>query len=209
MNDIARVWASRELLYSARSYDGAGRDVLAIRGSSGVLLSAPHGVNHHVGDDPKVADMFTGSLAELLADLGAHSVVAERRRAMPWTSWASRRDEFFAQLTRLSADASFVVDIHGMKDEYRVDVCLGLGSSPGAREMRFAQQVETEFADLIVTRNVPFAGRGSRTVTTYLQSLGVPCVQVELARQVRDPVGNPDASARLVAGLLACLREQC
>lgn len=204
------TWLAREARYAAANYDGDGEPITLVERASSVLITAPHAVNHHRPDGTaKVADLATGSLAEIVAEATGHSVLTASRRVEPWAAWNERDDPFgralATQLTR--SDLGLVVDLHGMSDEHGVDLCIGLGPQPGDAESIIAEALQREFAELTVVRNAPFPARATSTITAHVQGRGLSAVQLEIARRWRRPEADAPRARRLLEGLEACLRH--
>ena len=169
----------------------------------GVLLTAPHATRHRGRDGQvKLADAATGALGRVVAAAtGAACLVTHGS----WPGNANHdpleRCAFKQRVVHLITDQPdlVVVDLHGMRDDHGVDVCVGThvdGPSP------LADLVEASLAGsgLRCRRNDPFAARDPNTVTATVLGRRVPVVQLEVAARWRDPVDRTeDARAFLVA----------
>jgi hypothetical protein len=174
--DIA-VPPPRDLRLPAAVREGAA-DPWRERAGTGLLLSAPHEVEHRREGRSKRAETGTAALAfALAAELGAAALcTADVQRGD--SNW----DVGHAYVDRAAALAAGgpVLDLHVMRPR-GVDICLGLGPRPAlVGSLWRVLADEAVAAGLRLAVNWPFAA-GPRTVTGQLQARGVAAVQVELA----------------------------
>lgn len=200
---VAATWCDRERRYQEGRYDGAGAvdAVGQVTGWLPVLLSAGHAVTHFRHGAPKRADIGTGGLAELLAErVGAHAITSTGI-AMTDPNY-DPHGTFKDHLLDLACRVEAVVDLHGMTDGYGPDVCLGSGALPALADgLIVVFRAELEVAGFFVTVDDPFLADRPTTVTSTAQAAGVPALQLEIARRVRNPWQDPETAARLVGAL--------
>lgn len=206
--DVAAMfagWLYAEDRRAQGRYAGAGTDTLGVRrGRCGALVTAPHAVAHWRDGARKPADMGTGFLADVLAQLlDADVVVAEGEQ--------SRDGNYDPDGVFKAALAGFtprlVLDVHGMADRHGPDVCLGLGGLPRAAEPLaevFAGALRS--AGFVVSVNVPFAATGDHTVTSTFQRRGIAALQLEVAARNRRPHGDLVTVMRLAESLAGAAR---
>ncbi|WP_143172236.1 N-formylglutamate amidohydrolase [Pseudonocardia thermophila] len=168
----------------------------------GVVLSAPHEVDHVRDGAEKRAERGTGRLAFALARaVGAAGIRTHGPQAAD-PNWDTGHP-YTARLARLSPDAP-VVDLHMMRDR-GVEVCVGLGPVPDLADGLWQPLVEEAVAAGLRTAvNWPFPAR-KRTVTAALQRAGRRAVQVELTWDCYDPT-HPSMPLAYLALLRAVQR---
>ena len=174
-------------LYESQEWRSPDHDVREVSGL-GVLLTAGH-ASAHVNRESgltKAAEVGTGPLAIALAEAsGAAGLVLGRAvRANPNHDEVGECSFKQRVLWLLSQQARVVLDLHGMRDEHGVDVCLGEGLDPGGRIGRIAVSAFEEVG-LRVVCNDPFDARRSGTVTRSVQEAGGDALQIEIARSLR------------------------
>ena len=204
---LADEWIRREKRFRADHYHGAGTpgEVELTERDPRVSITAPHSLNHFRNGGVKNADRRTGSMAELLgAGLDATTLVPVGAIG-EWVTWEERDDDFRTALDRLAAASEFNIDVHGMLDDYDVDVCIGLGPDPSDLEREFADALTSGLSGYVVTIDTPFGAKADFTVTSYLQKsdADVAAVQLEIAARFRDPTHRPRESAELLERLAA------
>ena len=164
--------------------------------SSGVCLISVHGVNHYCGQDEcdlKVADLYTGGLTLLLAELCNCSFVINLRRVQDINPHRGRTfaDKVLVE-KELICEQSCILDLHGCKDSYGFDIALGTGQGPMSVKQG---QIVSNFVEIAHTLGLEiavnpgrFTAKGSACMVRRLQEQGFKgAVQVELARRLRTP----------------------
>lgn len=209
---IAAQWVALNQPYASNSNRGAGMPdsvAYAERGSSTLLLTAPHAVRHYRNEDlkDKKADVWTGSLCEILGEKLNVPTLTAAGFKQEWHTWDERNDDFKSIVAAAADRQAFVVDLHGMQDHHNVDICIGLGPNPSEKVMIFADKLRTALAPLNVAINKPFDATPSFTVTSFVQLRGGDGLQIEIASRLRRPKSNPDGSAYFVQVLASALRE--
>ncbi len=180
-----------------------------------VLLTAPHGGTHLRDLLRKPADQYTASLVQVMGG----------RLDAPFVVWFGRDypDPVFSRpdpepvrlreaLVIPMLSAKVVLDVHGMKDSHGPDICIGMGPAPGVYEKELAARLEQlgKTFGFDVSRNTPFRGDRSTSITSLAQSMGIVALQLEIAHRLRDPVKNPEGVVRLagwIAGAVELSRQ--
>ena len=117
--------------------------------------------------------------------------------------WVDRSDPFFRAVETLCSGKVWVIDLHGMSDDYGVDMCLGRGPKPEAAQEPMIGLFTRHFPDLTVSIDEPFSGRPSHTILSYISSQRATGLQVEISARWRDPIGSPKEAALLAEGLVS------
>lgn len=195
MDDVVQRWLHLE--DDVRGLAGL-RENLVRRGGP-VVLTAPHAVPHERGGATKRADMWTGGLALLLAELtGASAVVRTASDGDP--SWQPHPFKHAVAALRPTA----VVDLHAMRAQHAV-VELGSGAAQGVPApgitTRLRRALETAGVTTVVDHRFP--ARGQHTLVQWAARRGVPAVQVEVSVRLTPPFVSDDDAVALVAGLVA------
>lgn len=198
-----------ETFFSARRYEGLPlpRPVHILFGSLPVLVSAPHAVRHPRNGRLKLHEKFTGSLAMLMHHLtGCSAIFAVRTDSSdPNLDPVSPYKDELARLIT-AQPVAMVLDLHGMKDFYAMDIDLGTMNDTsllgrGDLVGIFKTTLEKHGIGRVEV-NKRFRGDLSVSITRYAsQTLGVPAIQVEIARRWRDPRQDPNKFNTLVAAL--------
>lgn len=202
---LAREWNAAEQRYANDSYTGSGiEDQLDIaRGLTPVLFTAPHAIAHPRNGAVKVADVYTGGLAMTLARaLNANALVVAGAPSSDgnFDAHGPFKEALHDTLPRVDA----VIDLHGMRDTWEVDVCLGRGALPHlSDELVDHLTHHLTAAGFRVGVDTPFNARRPTTVTTSAQRTGTAAVQVELARHTRNPQALPGTAHKLATALAA------
>ena len=81
----------------------------------------------------------------------------------------------------------WVVDFHGMRDDFGFDVCLGLGPYVNQEVANWALEIKElcRQSDIDVSINNPFPGCSSHAITRMAQERQMRAIQVELSRAMR------------------------
>ena len=177
------------------------RDRLVRRGS-GVVVTAPHAVPHVRDGAPKRADMWTGGLALLLAELtGAAAVVETSGVGDP--SWEVEHG-FKDAVAALSPDV--VLDLHAMRSPDQV-VEIGSGEPNGSSPTQLAISVRRslETAGVATVLDHRFPARGPATLVQWARTRAVPAVQLEVSVRLVPPFAPDADAARLVRALVGAV----
>lgn len=175
------------------------RDRLVRRGS-GVVVTAPHAVPHVRDGAPKRADMWTGGLALLLAELtGAAAVVETSGVGDP--SWEVEHG-FKDAVAALSPAA--VLDLHAMRSPDQV-VEIGSGAVPGgtASDLALEARRALEDAGVATLLDQRFPARGPATLVQWALGSGIAAAQLEVSVRLVPPFADDADADRLVRALAA------
>jgi phage replication-related protein YjqB (UPF0714/DUF867 family) len=204
--DHVAIWDAAENMFSVERYMGAAAadTVHTQYGEVPILFSAPHAVAHLREGFLKLADLGTGGLAIALAQVTGGYAVAQAGMATRDANWyADSTYKTYLDKLTVHADtvhADTVIDLHGMKDAYGVDVCIGTGRYSIASLDLLASLIEVlTDAGLRISINDPYDAMREDTVTSYCQRQGVQAIQLELSRTTRRQ--DSPQSAALVAAL--------
>lgn len=165
----------------------------------GVVVTAPHAVPHVRDGVTKRADMWTGGLALLLAELSGAAVVVETSGAGD-PSW---EDEHAFKDAVAALEPALVIDLHAMRSQDEV-VELGTGEPHGSPPTPLALVVRGTLEDAGIATVVDqrFPARGQHTLVQWARRRGVPAVQIEVSVRLVPPFA-PDSSATALIGALA------
>ncbi len=206
-------WAQLEAHYQESRYDG-GSDESSVRlvgnRKGRFIFTAPHAVNHIRESKVKYAERGTGGLAELLASLSDNLALTVDGPLDYDPNWDQSPDiPFKRSLLTLLTDRKTVIDLHGMKDDYGVDVCIGLGRAPNGFGNAVAESLELAFSRVGFKVNLdwPFDGRRIGTVTDFVQTKGFSACQVEIAARLRYPNISHQESNLLLESFVSAVRR--
>jgi hypothetical protein len=178
------------------------RDRLVRRGSGpgAVVITAPHAVPHERDGVLKRADMWTGGLALLVAELtGAAAVVETSGTGDP--SW-QHEHPFKDAVAAL--EPAIVLDLHAMR---AVDQVVEVGSGAAAHEP--ASDLAVDVRGALESSGVPtlldqrFPARGTATLVQWASGRGIAAVQLEVSVRLVPPFAEDSDVERLVHALVA------
>ena len=166
-------------------------------GVAPLLVSACHATPHIREGRAKEAEVTTGALALALArELHASAIVPacvqtdDPNFGAPGP-YKATLEQLVGRLRPL-----LVVDIHGMRDDWGPDICIGVGKGhvpPPSR--RFVGSLLGR--GLTIGINYPFESSRPSTVSQFVRELGCVALQLELALRCRTPPKIEDAFAAL------------
>ena len=181
----------RNAKYSANDNDGSGPND-SIRWvdrtkTSPLVLVAPHATNHHRNGHPKVADLYTGGITEMVADKLNASALTTTGKVSDWhDNWKTRDDKFTRVLKGLP-DNAIVVELHGMDDSsFEEPVSVGTGDRPSLMTDDIVRRL-SETLHGQVDIDAGFNAQASYTVTDFMQKRGHSAMQIEMNHAIRDP----------------------
>jgi hypothetical protein len=193
--DLVERWLHHE--DDVRGISGHRDRLVKPARGTGVLVAAPHAVAHQRDGVVKRADMWTGGLALLLAELtGAAAVVETSGAGDP--SWEPHA--FKDAVATL--EPRVLVDLHAMRSPLEV-VELGTGEPHGLPPTHVAVVVREHLTDAGIATIVDhrFPARGAHTLVQWARERALPAVQVEVSVRLVPPFA-PEASAlALIRGL--------
>lgn len=203
MTELCARWAELDERYRADA--PVTEDVrVAVHGAVGLVFSAPHSVRHRRRGAEKAADIRTGGLAELLAEVTGGTAVTSLGRLAADPNWDSDPTPFRRRLLSVIPAGAMVLDLHGMGDGWGVDAVIGLGPAPTVRVRSAAGALHAALAarGLEVRVGHPFPAIHPGTVTAAIQAAGGEALQLELTARRRRPLRDPEASGLAVRALL-------
>lgn len=184
-NGVARA----EKKYAAHGYNGkeTPNSVLFIDNTktSDLLIVAPHAVNHHRHGQPKVADMYTGGIAEKVAEKTGASVLTTTGEVSDWGDRWGNRDDQFSQILRDLPKNVRVVDLHGMTDDHDLKASIGTGPDPDKDTKAWATAISHSLGDDAKKNGATFDATAAYTDTSFLQKRGHVALQLELSLSER------------------------
>lgn len=199
----------RNAKYSANDNDGSGPND-SIRWvdhtkTSPLVLVAPHATNHHRKSRPKVADLYTGGITEMVADKLNASALTTTGKVSDWhDNWKTREDKFTRVLKGLP-DNAIVVELHGMDDSSSEEpVSVGTGDRPSPMTDDIVRRL-SETLHGQVDIDAGFNAQASYTVTNFMQKRGHSAMQIEMNHAIRDPKQGQTPST--IARLSTAFRE--
>ena len=196
-----------------------------IRGTTPILVSAPHGAKHYRTKEArwKAEDAYTASLAVELGKLtGAHVLYVKNKAGEdPNNDEGTHYKEFLKKVVKEN-DIRFVLDLHGSDSHrpYKIDVgimnnVVALCSCPTYRDL--IEHTFSGFEPRVFNQN--FSARGKGTVTYFAKNvLGIEAAQIEINANYRiveskstgfkaDPRNILDLVTRL-RSLIAAINEK-
>ena len=153
-------------------------------GNCPLLATAPHRFAYSDARIRKLGEPLTGEIAKSFAR-SLNAAWCVQKIPLPVVDAMKR---YLSELPQ----GFWVVDFHGMRDDFGFDVCLGLGPSADPEVASWAAEIKElcERNDIRVSINTPFAGRSSHAITRMAQKRRMRAMQVELSRAMRTK-GNP------------------
>jgi hypothetical protein len=203
-------WRWLDAPYTVRRAHGAadGVPVYARRRGGKLALVSVHGVAHYSGtaeEDYKKPDIYTGGLAELLAELTPCSVAANRQRVPDINPHAGQAAIEPVLQHWHGQGVVRVLDLHGAKADCGFDIAIGTGGAVTQLQQGMIRAVTQTCAahGLVCALNPPnYAALGEVTLTRRLRAAGMEGVlQLEICRTSRHPFNGHEQSVRLVACL--------
>ena len=193
--DLVERWLHHE--DDVRGITGLLERIVKPARGTGVVVAAPHAVPHQRDGVVKRADMWTGGLALLLAELtGAAAVVETSGAGDP--SWEPHafKDAVAALEPRV------LVDLHAMRAP-REMVELGTGEPHGHPPTEIAVVVRRALTDAGIPTVVDdrFPARGRHTLVQWARHSGLPAVQVEVSVRLVPPFAPEGSALALISGL--------
>ena len=184
-----------------------------IRGDLPVLVTAPHATAHVRMGRLKRQEFFTGAIAAILHNSTACHIL--------YTNCVSEVDpnyyddsSFKDRLSEISRGRGFkfLIDLHGTGPGRRADIFPGTGE---AREFLLGKERcfdallnSAESFGVRVGGGDVFPAVKQKTVTKYAATkLGVPSMQLEIVRGLREPASSPGDFKRLVGFMTSFITQ--
>lgn len=157
-----------------------------IPGGGSVLISAPHAVLQTRKGEVKCAERFTGMLCRLMHEK-IHCPVIYKTRHLRDDANFDPVSDYRDALCRYVQQhhVGLVIDLHQMKPERTLDVCIGTGRGRNLMgQTALVDRFVTCFANLgikSIAVDEPFAATNANTVcTTVAERCKIPAVQLEI-----------------------------
>lgn len=204
MIDVCSRWVALDERYQGGVPETEEVRVVTGRGAP-LVFSAPHSVRHLRRGVEKKADIRTGGLAELLAELVGGTAITSLGKLAADPNWDSDPTPFRGRLLALLRPNVLVLDIHGMDAAHDPDVILGLGPSPDATSLEAVGRLEAALAErgLASSRGRPFPATHPGTITAAVQAAGGRALQLEVSARRRRPLRDAAAAEPLVSAIVA------
>lgn len=194
VNPSVLEWRLSERHFAGNGYDGHLAPLLYTQEATHpLILTAVHAVNHYRDAEPKVADVFTGSLALLLAErVGCNVGINTHKNPAMNCAWGTPAIEHWLMQRVAILEAPYVLDIHGAKDNETFDVALGTGGAILPTQEAWLNRCipALEQAGLRVALNVEgYAALSPRSLTARIRAQDLPLtpLQIEITRRWRSP----------------------
>lgn len=193
-NDFLDEWLALEEVFSINNYNPIGDDeVIYLDGDSDnhrVLFCAPHALNHYRNNQLKVADVFTGSLCQLLAKQTNQPGLVAIAPTKESDNLGFGHD-YINHIKNKVDTGVLIVDIHGMSDLHGYDICIGTGPNPSDRVNELAENLANDLSEYKISINYPFSALAKHTITNFVQAdLKGDSIQIEIASRLRQPHHN-------------------
>lgn len=177
-----------------------------------VLIVAPHAVRHVRKKKIKPSDLFTGSLAYLLADLtGCHALALTKLYGGDPNY--DKNCVFKDEIKRICSkyDIKLLLDLHGASATKEFDIDIGTMKGKSLLgQKKLKSRLEKSFKKCAITRISfdSFPAEKQHTVTRFAsQELAIPALQIEINRKFRAPNQNGLPFNRVLAALASFISE--
>ena len=184
-----------------------------LEGKGSVMLSAPHAMLQTRNGSIKCAERYTGMLCRLLHERIGCPVIYKTRHLRDDANFDPVSDYRDALCRYVQAhDVKLVIDLHQMKPERRVDVCIGTGRGHNLLGENGLTKEFTDCFRALGIRNIavddPFDARGANTVcATVAGRCHVPAVQVEINTRLMMCGYDESCFLRLLDGMTDLVRR--
>jgi len=191
-NNLIDEWVNLEGYFSNNNYNPIdSQEIIYLKNTSNmsqkVLFCAPHALNHYRDNKLKIADVFTGSLCQLLSK-NTNQPGLVSTRPFKDSKNLGFGDNFINRIADSVDRGLMVVDIHGMSDHYNCDICIGTGPNPSSRVTKLADRIISDLPEYKVSINCPFDAVSKHTITNFVQTkLMGDSIQIEIASRLRRP----------------------
>lgn len=173
-------------------------------GTKPLLISAPHATPHNRQGAVKKHEAMTGVLALVLAKVLGCSVILPTAIQNDDPNFDTNDNApYKSKLASLLKDRPRLVDLHGMKDGWGSDICIGVGQSAdaGTKDLIAHLKEAAQELDLAVTVNQPFDSLHPGTISQFARTRGCLAAQLEISRDCRTQERLPQTFLTLYAAL--------
>ena len=175
-----------------------------VKGEVPILISAPHSCVHERMGKPKRQELYTGALSVMLHSLtGCHATYANRvlKKDPNYYDDSSYKTKL-GEIVKAN-DIKFLIDLHGTGSQKDHDVYPGVGVDEEFLLDSHDYLEELENAALLNEISIGsldlFPAAKQMTVTKYAaRVLGIPSVQLEINRGLREPEKAPQDFIKLI-----------
>ncbi|MGH7889473.1 MAG: hypothetical protein ACRENF_02860 [Thermodesulfobacteriota bacterium] len=175
-----------------------------LRGDIPVLVTAPHATTHVRIKMTKSYELYTGALSVTLHSLtGAHALYTHRMSNIDPNYYDDCPFKERLKSIINEQNIRFVIDIHGTGSGRPYDIFPGVGLEKEflmGREFYLSKLHETAQRKKILIGSLDiFPAAKQMTVAKFAATkLGVPAMQIEINRSLRQPQDNPTQFEKLV-----------
>ncbi len=175
-----------------------------LRGEIPVLVTAPHATTHVRVKMTKSYELYTGALSVILHSLtGAHALYTHRMSNIDPNYYDDSPFKESLQSIINEHDIRFVIDIHGTGSGRPYDIFPGVGLDGEfliGKDSYLAILNETAQRKKILIGGLDiFPAAKQMTVAKFAATkIGVPAMQIEINRSLRQPEDNPTQFKKLV-----------
>ena len=178
--------------HTAESYCGSEPIHSACYGITPLLISASHATPHLRQGITKGAERMTGALAIALAKSLDASVILPIAPQSDDPNFDTCDDAPYKQeLANIVGNYRLFLDIHGMKDHWGPDICIGIGDSLRGHSQELLVRNLEHYSGregLTTAINSPFDSRHQGTVSSFARKNGCDAIQLELSVRCRAPL---------------------
>ncbi len=189
MNNMVDHINELESLFFNNQYNGSGEHPFFIKeGQGGIMVSAPHAVNHFREGNVKWADRYTGGIAMCLHEMTGCSIMCASRYSNTDPNYdpvgSNKYQDALKEFVE-SHDIKFLIDLHGAarSREYAVEVRTTQESNSTIADL-IENIFETHFSRLdIEKRNVEkryFTGKQNTVAKFITEHTDTAGVQLEI-----------------------------
>lgn len=192
-------------LHNGRQSDNS--NLKLVLGSTPIIISAPHAVNHPRDGQLKLADTFTGPVALQLAEMlrSTALVYAQTYSEDPNYDADGPYKQILAKVAR-EHGIRFILDVHGMARNRPMELAIGTGMGNTlrreAREAFVTAVRASGFNEMYVDHPQYYNASNPNTIASYShRELAIPAVQIEIRKDFRDPETLPQNYQTLLHAL--------
>ncbi len=168
----------KEFTYYTDTYD----DFIYLKGRCQTLISAPHSVTQTREGATKLAETETGYLALHLNNIGFPCIIKTSNCDDDANFDLDSSYKNF--ITNLKNKPRFLIDLHKMKWERDIDICIGTGENDVnlLSKVNILPIIKNIFLDnnLKTAINNPFSANSPRTISKFCSNNGIPSIQLEI-----------------------------
>ena len=181
-------------------------------GERGLIFSAPHSVQHLRENKTKIIEIGTGGLAEVLALLNKSISICSISCIKSDPNWDVQEGVYKKTIKNILQENNkniFLVDIHGIKNEYGYDINIGTGIKPDKKNRMIVEKAIKlgNTNGINVSIDNPFNAKRRTTITSFSQELGADAIQLEIAQKFRKPLEDNNAASKILSFINELIKE--